>query len=135
MFLVFYRITQYKSYMLPSRIIFYRIGCPRFPQLRFVNCAFANFPSFFFGASDPQVCKSQNLTFCVPDVPPSFCSFANLWICKNAPPRRGRSPCHPILRLLTRNVAPDLAQDNSTPPSYATASSRVGGGFILWEES
>ncbi len=26
----------------------------------------------FFGASDPQICKSQNLTFCVPDVPPKF---------------------------------------------------------------
>ncbi len=70
----------------------YGIGCPRFPQLRFVNCAFVNVPSFFFGASNPQVCKSQNLTFCVPDVPPSFCGFANLSIyVKTLPPPRMES--------------------------------------------
>ncbi len=39
--------------------------------------------------------------------------------------------------VVTRNVAPDLARPRyrTIPPSYAAASSRVGGGFILWEES
>ncbi len=34
-----------------------QLGCPRFLQLRFVNCTFANFPSFFLA---PAIHKFAN---------------------------------------------------------------------------
>jgi hypothetical protein len=137
---------------------------------------FANFPSFFFGASDPQVRKSQNLTFCVPDVPPSFCGFVNLWICKNTAPaadgvfREKYSPCVIIHSVMSNTTFPScccwrynrrwrwgrsgvnhvelsgviwriavfgVRSDAVTAAAMGRPAEhdRVGGGFILWEES
>ncbi len=98
-----------------------RLGCPRFPCMRVVNCEFANHS---FGASDPQIRKSQNLTFCVPDVPPKFVVLLTS-IRINTPPA-ALPPLPPILPLHPRNLAPDLAQDTilrrlPPPPAAITA--------------
>ncbi len=63
----------------------------------------------FFGASDTQICKSQNLTFCVPDVPPKFVVL--LTSIRINTPTAALPPLPPILPLHPRNVAPNLAQD------------------------
>ncbi len=71
------------------------LGCPRLPQLRFVNCAFANFPSFFFWrqrSTSSQIAKSDILC------PRRACHlpFAVLricgYLCKNTPPAGDRVP-------------------------------------------
>jgi hypothetical protein len=78
----------------------------------------------FFGASDPQICKLQNLTICIPDVPPKFVVL--LMSIRINTPSAALPPLPPILPLHPRNIAPNLAQDTilrrlPPPPAAITA--------------
>jgi hypothetical protein len=111
---------------------FDKIYCIRVSQISAIaicELSICEFSILFFwrqGSTSSQIAKSDILCPRRAIFLLQFCEFVDM---QKHSPRRGRSPCHPILRLLTRNVAPDLAQDiilrRLTPPPAAITAAYV----------